>query len=73
MKIERGMLLLAPPDAGLSATIWAVTSESKKTIVSHSGEVKVEATLHDREVPETWRVIPNRTLAEQLIRDGLPA
>lgn len=72
MRIERGMLLLAPRDRGLPPTIWAVTSESKKTIVSHSGEIKVEATLTNDQVPEDWRVIPNQKLAEQLIRDGLP-
>jgi hypothetical protein len=73
MKIERGMLLLAPAGEGFPATIWAVTSESRKTIVANDDEIKIEATLSDREVPEDWEIIDNRKLAEHLIENGLPA
>jgi hypothetical protein len=73
MKIERGMLLLAPADRGMRAVIWAVTSESRKTIVSHSGEIKVEATLSHDQIPEDWTVIDNHKLAEHLIENGVPA
>lgn len=68
-KIERGMLLLAPPDRGFRATIWTVTSESRRTIVSHSHDIKAEATLSSNEIPAYWRVLDNHALAERLMEE----
>jgi hypothetical protein len=68
------MMLLAPPGDGVpTPTVWTVSSESRKTIIAHYGDIKAEATLTKAEVPDGWSVIGNRALAEKLLEEGVPS
>lgn len=59
-----GTLLLDPGANGARATIYTVASARKLTAVVEG--IRVEAVLTKSGLPENWKIIDNRVLAQTL-------